>query len=223
MTIEKLLEHPLPEDDIQRSLEKEPLLQEYRKKMLWILFSLLASFVSIGYYYVKMKDFQPPKVHIVNDELKVVSTTAMRLPSQSTQTVQLWAREAVQKVYTFDFLNYETQLGGARAYFTNEGWDAYKGYFLESSLLKTVKENKLSVAVTPIAKPIIEGRIRTKADGEFAWKVIVPVVVTFSGDTPQKAEYKNVKVLILRTPTTENPKGLGVQQMRAEPLVMQVR
>lgn len=215
--VEKFLEHKLPEDEIQRKLDGVEFLVEYRKRHILIFFSLIFAILGQIIFYVIVKDFKPPNVNIVGDDGATRAFSPLKYPNISIGSVQLWAQESVQKVYNFNFLQYEKQLVSARYYFTKEGWNAYLDFFLKSSFLESIKKNRLSVAATPIAKPIVKTRKRS-ADGTMSWDVIVPIVVTFTGDTPQKSQYFHVNVVIVQTPTVENPKALGVQSMIAHPV-----
>lgn len=215
--IERFLDHELPSDDIQKKLDGVEFLSEYRRKHFFILISLLLAILGQIVFYVIVKDFKPPNVSIVDDGGGVKTFPPLKYPNISIGSVQMWSQESVQKIYNFNFLHYNSQLASARYYFTKDGWSAYLDFFLKSSFLESIKKNRLTVAATPIAKPIVKTRKRS-VDGTMSWDVIVPIVVTFTGDTPQKSQYFHVNVVIVQTPTIENPKALGVLSMIAVPV-----
>lgn len=214
-SVEQLMDKAPPQDDVQAKMEAIPFLDEYRSKVGWIGTGLCLALLSLLIFYVSARNIEPPGVFILLAPGQGGQAQPMRLPNQSLATIQGWSREVVQKTYTFDFLNYRQQLGGARKYFTPEGWQAFEKAFLASELVKSVEKNKLSVSVTPTADPVVQPPIKLKGS-EFAWRVAVPVVVSFSGDTPTQSQQMVMQVLVIRVPTIDNPKGLGVQQLLAK-------
>lgn len=234
--IEKSLDKAPPNDDIQRKLETTPFMKEYKNKIAFSAVSILLAFIGLLAFYLMAKNMRPPNLVLASyQKVPATSTTPasgswvkanytpMILPNQSQSTVKSWARETVQKVYSFDFKNVDTQLSGAEKYFTPEGWVAFKNVLRHSQLFKTVEENKLSVAVTPTAEPIVDNAASRQGTGEYAWRVFCPVLISFSGDTPTKSIPMVITVNIIRVPTSENPKGLGVQQLFANPAPQEKR
>jgi intracellular multiplication protein IcmL len=136
----------------------------------------------------------------------------MRLPNQSHEAIKDWARETVQKTYNFNFSNFDANLATAKPYFTDDAWDVYTQAFLKSDLVKAVKRDKMTVSVVVKEDPIIETTASGKG-GEFAWKLILPVTLSFSGDVPTESKDLVMRVTVVRVPTVDNPKGLGVVQM----------
>lgn len=224
--IEKALDKAPPNDDVQKKLDSTPFLIEYKKKIALSALAIVLAFISLLAFYLMAKNMRPPNLVLASYQRNPAvgatggmwaqqAVTPMLLPNQSQESVKAWARETVQKVYTFDFKNMNDQLGSAQPYFTPDGWDAFKKVFKFSELFKTVEKNRLSVAVTPTAQPIMGPVAATKGAGEYAWKVICPVTISFSGDTPTKNIDMVLTVTVIRVPTTENPKGLGVLQLVA--------
>ncbi len=213
-SIEKKLDHDLPQDDVQRQLDKMPDIASIRKKMALSFVGIALAIACLGILFVFASKMEPPKVFVTFPSGESKQIRAMAWPVQSGKSVESWAVDAVQKIYTFDFLKAEEQLTAAQPFFTAEGWDSFTRALEASPLMKTVEENKLAVSVTPIKPPIIEATAGTGGN-EFAWRVVFPVMVSFTGDTPTKNQYMLMRVLIVRVPTTENPRGLGVQQLLA--------
>lgn len=226
--IERALDKPAPDDDVQRKLESAEPMADYRKKVALSAVGIGLALASLAGFYVFAKNMPPPQLKLASvapagsasgaaGQWRVDSLSPMMLPNQSHSTIQGWSREVVQKVYTFDFLHFNEQIGGARDYFTPDGWEVFAKVFKNSELLKTVQTNKLSVTVTPTAEPLINGSAKDSGGREYAWKAIVPVIVSFSGDTPTQSQEMNMHITIVRVPTTENPRGLGVVQLMARP------
>lgn len=212
--LESMLDRAPDPDDVQAMMDAEPFMDEYRRKIGLMIFSIMLAALSSAVFYVVGKKMTPPELLLVAENGQLTALTPTLLPNQSREAVKDWAREAIQKSYTFDFLKIEDQLMSARPYFTIDAWVAFKASVLDSSLVKEVKKNKLTVSVVAREEPIIESSAQ-KAGDEFAWKLIVPVTISFSGDALTRTEDLTVRITVVRVPTTENPKGMGVLQMVA--------
>lgn len=207
------LDREMPKDRLQRKLEER---EEYKKMcLMWgaVFFAIGLSFLSIVFFYLKMKEIKPPAVFFVQrsgDTGIAIPFKPHRLPNYSSAAIEAWAGDVVKQVYTFDFMNMEAQVGAAEKYFTEEGWDAFVTTWNASSLKDQIRKYKVSPNVVPLQNPVIisEGG----AKGSYAWKVIVPVLLSFVGDAKVMPQKRLITLVIVQVPTTENPKGLGVTQ-----------
>jgi intracellular multiplication protein IcmL len=217
-SIEKALDRKPPEDETQALLDAEPFMVEYRNKIGLTALSIALAFLGLGGLYLSAQHMRPPALVLLDDQGRQSQLQTMPLPNQSREAVKDWAREAIQKTYTFDFTLVDKEFAGARQYFTPEAWELFKTTFGGSELVADVRKDKLTVSVVLHEDPMVESSIRSKGDGEVAWKVLAPVTMSFSGDAPTQTKTMLVRLTVVRVPTTENPKGLGVQQMTAGPL-----
>lgn len=210
--IESMLDRAPDADEVQERLDAEPFMQEYKKKIGMIAFSILLATLSCAVFYVVGKKMTPPAVVLVAADGKTMQLAPDLLPNQSREAVKDLAREAIQRSYTFDFLKIEEQLLSAQPYFTIDAWKIFKASMLSSSLVKEVKKNKFTVSVVAREDPIIETSAK-EGGAEFAWKLLVPITMSFSGDAPTRTEDMLVRITVVRVPTTENAKGMGVLQI----------
>lgn len=210
--IEQAMDRKPEDDEIQRQLDATPFMEEYRKKIGMIAFSFLTAFFALGIFYMSAKMVKPANVQLVPADGRAVIARTMPLPNQTRQAVKDWAREAVQKSYTFDFRSIDKGLASAENYFTPDAWVAFNEAIKKSSLVSDVKKNRFSVTLVLKEEPIIDGGAISGSQ-EVAWKVLVPVTMSFSGDAPTVSKDMLIKLTIVRVPTTENPKGMGVLQM----------
>lgn len=216
-SIEKALDKEPEDDHIQRSLDATPFLVEYKNKLGLIAISFLLAFICIGIFYVSSKKIVPPNLIFLYENGKYTAISSMSLPNQSHEAIKDWAREAVQKTYNFNFSNFDSNLASAKIYFTDDAWDVYTNAFLKSDIVKAVKRDKMTVSVVVKEDPIIETTAAGRG-GEFAWKLILPVTLSFSGDIPTEARDLVMRITVVRVPTVDNPKGLGVVQMSSSPM-----
>lgn len=216
-SIEKAMDREPERDDVQLAMDAVPFMKEYRSRIGLIGLSLVLAFLSLMVFYVLAKQIRPPELMFIQANGQISPALGMDLPNQSREAVKDWAREAVQKSYTFDFLSADRELAAAEPYFTSDAWLLFKSSMGASPLVQQVKKDKLSVSVVAQNAPIIDDAA-TDRSGEFAWKLIVPVTMSFSGDAATKTQDMVIRITIIRVPTTENPKGLGVLQMVNGPM-----
>lgn len=210
--IERAMDREPEDDEVQRQLDESPFMEEYRKKIGMIALSFLTAFLALGIFYMSAKMVKPANVQLVGASGAPVLARTMPLPNQTRQAVKDWARESIQKAYTFDFRSIDQGLASAENYFTPDAWVAFNQAIKKSGLVDDVKKNRFSVALVLKEEPIIDSGA-VIGDKEVAWKVLVPVTMSFSGDAPTVSKDMLIRLTIVRVPTTENPKGMGVLQM----------
>lgn len=216
-TIEKLLDREPEMDDTQVALDATPFMKQYRQRIGLIALSIALAFASLVVFYITAKRIKPPALLFIQTDGNLSAIQAEILPNQSREAVKDWAREAVSKAYTLDFLNADQALASAEPYFTSDAWPIFRRTMMASPLRKEVLNNKLNVSIVSRISPIIDSTARDSV-GDFAWKVLIPATLSYAGDAPTKLENILVRVTVVRVPTTENPKGLGVLQMTTGPL-----
>lgn len=209
--INAILDSPAPNDSIQTSLDESPIPIKYKKMLAGIICAIGLAVLGLFVFHTFAKKPRIPQVFLVNTANESAQVRPMAYPNQSVDTIQRWAAEVVTAVYTFDFANLDSQLAQAEEYFTKDGWESMVKVLKNGPLLKDVEGKQVSVTVTPLSRPIIESTGGTPGN-EFAWKVVVPILLSMSGDFQTKNTKLLVRLVIVRVPTTENPKGLGVSQ-----------
>ena len=211
--IEQMMDKLPPADEVQCLLDKEPFMLEYKNKigLIFLVTCLLCG--SLLVFYLSAKSIKPPPVLIVDANKDQTGAIPSFMPNQSGITIQRWALEVVQKIYTIDFLHMNEQLADSEEYFTPEAWESYKKTIASADLYKSIKKNKFSMAVVPTEAPLIE-KVRRAKDGGIEWVVLIPVMLSFKGDIPAESQAWTIKVVVARLPTTATPKGLGIKSMQ---------
>lgn len=125
------------------------------------------------------------------------------------QLVQ-FAQEAAVASYTFDFVNYRKQLSELSGYYTKEGYGEYIDALTRSNLDIVTKRKYVVSAVASGAPIITRSGLR---QGVYAWEVQMPMSVVYQSSAERADQRFVVKMMLLRMPTTENPRGVGVHQI----------
>lgn len=143
---------------------------------------------------------------------RIVKQQPMNVPYLTESALLDFAVRAVSEAYTFDADNYRKELTNVRQYFTPEGHKA----FIDSMQpqIKYVIDNTLIGTAVPSGTPILSDN-GVGANGVFAWKIKVPVVVTFRTQKESSTVRRIVTLIIVNRPTFETPYGVGISSFVA--------
>ena len=133
-------------------------------------------------------------------------------PAKLTDVTR-WGRDALQKIYTYDFANYRHQFEWAAVYFTEKGWHSYLKAFKQSDNLRTVTKNNLVVNASITRRPtVLKQGIK---DGVYFWHLQYGVVTRYIGANDTIKVPLLITLHIHRT-KKQGYKGLGIQAFIAE-------
>ena len=126
-----------------------------------------------------------------------------------------YAVRSVSEGYTFDASNYRDVMTSVGKYFTPEG----HADFLNSMQpqIKYVLDNVLIASAVADGTPVLSNSGRSP-NGVFAWKIKVPIVVTFRTQTQSSTVKRIVTLVIVNRPTYETPFGVGISSWSAKDL-----
>lgn len=149
-----------------------------------------------------------------NGEGKLLELLPLKQPVQSVNEVLSWSTKAITDAYTFDFVNYRAQLQESRDLFTAEGWKGFQNALNDSGNLRSVVENKFVTTVVPRGAPVVvaEGY----RNGSYAWKIEVPIMVTYQSSERRTNQSLLVEAVIVRRSELEHPRGIGIAQIIAQ-------
>jgi intracellular multiplication protein IcmL len=186
----------------------------YYRMMTICLSMLILGFGLAGFIYFQHLSRPAPKYFATTTEGALIELIPLDQPNLSTNTLLQWATQAATSSYTYNFVNYREAFQQARNYFTPEGYKNYLKAIDESRNLEAVKEKKLVVSSVPTGVPIVvnEGRIA----GRYAWQVEMPMLISYQSATEVIRQNIMLTMLIVRIPTLDSPKGIGIAQFIVE-------
>ena len=120
-----------------------------------------------------------------------------------------WANLATIAAFSYNFVNYRSELESASEYFTANGWTSFLRSLKDSNNLIAVISKKLVVSAQASRTPeILQKGV---LNGRYSWRVKIPIVVTYQS---QQYSQQNLEVILLitRVSTLNNPKGIGIEQ-----------
>lgn len=131
-------------------------------------------------------------------------------PNNSDYAILQWANLAAISAYTYDFVNYKTELKSVSQYFTDNGWSAFVDAIDSSNNLQQVIGKKLIVNAVATNPPVIlqKGLL----NGVYSWKIQIPILVTYQAASGFNPENLLVTMLVRRISTLDSYKGIGIEQ-----------
>jgi len=141
-------------------------------------------------------------------------------PMLTDVAIQDFAKSAVLSAYSFDYVNWRTQIENATTrYFTSDGRAAFNKAIRSSGSLNYIISNTLIMKSMAISSPQIEEK-GVDSKGAPYWIVRMPISTEFFTGNTKAADVQKfvaqVKVVSTKRDAF-NPKGLGVYSMILKP------
>lgn len=186
-----------------------------RKIMIVLLLSIFCNFVLAGILTYVFTHPPEPKYFATSISGRITPLVALNEPNQSDSAVLQWANQAAIAAFSYNFVNYRTELQASSGFFTAEGWDQFLKALEDSNNLLAVKAKKLIVSAVATKAPVIlqKGLL----NGRYAWRVQMPLLVTYQSASEFSQQNNVVTVLISRVSTLNSPRGIGISQFVVGP------
>jgi intracellular multiplication protein IcmL len=186
-----------------------------RKMILVLLVSLIANFVLVSMLFYIITHPPAPRYFATSINGRITPLFPLNEPNQSDSAVLQWANQAAIATYTYNFVNYRSELQASSGFFTADGWDQFLNALQQSNNLDAVKAKKLIVSAVATRAPIIlqKGIL----NGSYAWRVQMPILVTYQSASEFSQQNNVVTMLITRVSTLNSPRGIGIAQFVVGP------
>src|SRR3989344_3989240 len=189
-------------------LRKEFYRDSYRKVVLtFLLLVVLNTFLAALLIY---EGTHPPKPQYfaITDDGRMIDLHPLSDPVVSDGRVLQWSAVAAQKAFELDFLHWRDQLQEASQYFTPDGWKYFLNALQSTNNLKTLTDlNMVSNAVITGAPEIQEKAI---VDGHYAWKIQLPLLVTYVNANRTINQPTLVTMVVVRMPVQDTPDQIAI-------------
>lgn len=183
--------------------------QYYRPIMLASVITILLMLLLVNVVIYQVSHRPLPLFFGVTTNGKEMSLKAYNEPNLLPDTILRWANKVAVAAYTFDFVNFRTQLDATKPYFTEAGWIDYRNSLVD--LLQTITKNKLFVNGVVAGTPVIASQGDIPGRG-YVWRVQMPFLVTYQSSETVSRESYTVILTILKISTAKNPSGIAVDQ-----------
>ena len=186
-----------------------------RKVMMVLLLSVLANFILAAILTYIVTHPPAPKYFATSISGRITPLFPLNEPNQSDSAVLQWANQASIAAFSYNFVNYRTELQASSGFFTAEGWDQFLKALQDSNNLLAVKSKHLIVSAVATKAPVIlqKGIL----NGRYSWRVQMPILVTYQSASEFTQQNNVVTILITRVSTLNSPRGIGISQFVVAP------
>lgn len=167
------------------------------------LFLLLSLFLL---YFEKPK----PIVFSVGEEYRIQREAPLNQPYLTESALLQWVATVIPSVFTYDFVDIESQLKDANVYFTDNGWKVFVNQLNIYAKYNNVQNARIFINGSLSGAPYIlnQGIL----SGRYGWWVEVPLKLIFKKEA-QSEKILDLQILIVRVPTKNNLFGVGIENM----------
>ena len=186
-----------------------------RKMILIAIFSILCNVVLAGILGYVFTHPPEPRYFATSINGRITPLISLDAPNQSDSAILQWANQAAIASFSYNFVNYRSELVAASGFFTSDGWNQFITALSESNNLDAVKTKKLVVSAVATAAPVIlqKGLL----NGRYAWRIQMPILVTYQSASEFSQQNLNVTMLVTRVDTLNSPRGIGIAQFISAP------
>jgi intracellular multiplication protein IcmL len=182
----------------------------YRKVVGAVLLAFIIILALVGAFAYLVTHPPMPQYFAITSEGRLTPMVSLDQPNISPSALLQWANTAAIASYTYNFVNYRQELQAASEFFTADGWRAFMDALTRSNNLSAVIAKKLVVSAVATGAPVVlqEGIL----NGVYAWRVQMPMLVTYQSASQFSQQSVTVTMLITRIPTINSARGIGIAQ-----------
>ena len=181
-------------------------------KALTALAVLLAAIILLilTSIYLFLSKPAPVTFH-VDDEWRILPPIALNQPYLATPDLLQWTSDAVQNMFSYDFVNYMDELKDYSQYFTADGWKKFLDMLNTYINYNLVQNNKLFVSASAMGAPFIlrQGLLEEK----YGWWVQMPINISQINVEKRNDQQLVIQLLVTRVPTLNNINGVGIDDI----------
>lgn len=190
----------------------------YRDSYKLVLFAVVALLIincilgfTIGY---KISHPPQPQYFATTPDGRIINIHPLSDPVVTDDFVLQWSTQAAQAAFDLDYVHWRQQLQRVSSNFTPYGWKWFLNQFKATNNLKTlVSEKMVSNAEVTGAPQLVE---KTVVDGHFAWKIQVPMLVTYQNATKTIPQTVMLTMIVIRMPVQDDPHRIAINNFIAD-------
>jgi intracellular multiplication protein IcmL len=186
-----------------------------RKMMLIVLGILIVNCILIGLLGYMLTHPPEPRYFATSINGRITPLVPLNQPNQSDSAILQWANQAAISAFSYNFVNYRSELQAASGFFTADGWDQFLQALKDSNNLDAVKTKKLVVSAVATSAPVFlqKGLL----NGRYSWRIQMPMLVTYQSASEFSQQSLTVTMLVTRVDTLNSPRGIGIAQFVSAP------
>jgi intracellular multiplication protein IcmL len=186
----------------------------YRRMVLLVV---ILFFINCGLGAAIVVDYlnpQPPQYFATTAEGRIINIHKLTDPVVTDSYVLQWTANAVRQAFSADYIHWRKQLQDASANFTPDGWRYFLGALKSSNNLNTLVDMKMVSGVELTSAPQVTKKM--VVDGHYAWKVQMPLLITYTDGKQHINMPWNVTVIVARMPVQDYPQRIAINNFLPE-------
>lgn len=172
--------------------------------ILWVVIFVLV----VGLVYVFTNIEARDRFFSINNQGAYTQMVGLEDPNLNNQAILSWASQAVVDIMTFGFNDIDQRFSQTMKNFTPEGWAGFRESVINREIIKKIQDRRQILTAIPSSTPELVYYGLT--EGKLGWVVRVPTIVTVRAGDSKTSSPLDVMLRIVRQPTTENPRGIGI-------------
>ncbi len=186
----------------------------YRRAIFVLLIILLINCVLVGLIVYKWSHPPQPEYFATTPDGRIIMLHPLSDPVVPDDFVLQWTTNAVQQAFSLDYIHWREQLQTASNNFTTDGWKWFLNSLKSTNNLKTLIDLQLVSSATVTGSPqVVEKEV---IGGHFAWKITMPLLVTYQGAGHNINMPMNVTLIVVRMPTKDYPQRIAINNFLAQ-------
>lgn len=187
----------------------------YRRALLGLLILVVVNVVLAVAVIYKLMTPPAPQYFATTADGRMINWHPLSDPAVPDAFVTQWAANAVRQTFSLDFLHWRSQLQAASDNYTNYGWKMFLDALKKSNNLSTLTNLKMVSSATITGAPqILKEEV---IDGRYAWKIEMPILVTFTNSARNIPMPMDITLIVLRVPVQTNPNRIAINNFLPVP------
>ncbi len=206
----------MSEDALTKVIMRNAFYRDGQHKLIVVFLLSVVVNIALTVLLIYMVTHPPtPKYFATSSNGRITQLVPLNQPNTSDNAVIQWSSVATMAAYSYNFVNYRSELEAASGFFTGAGWDQFMEALQSSNNLDAVKAKKLVVSAVVTGAPIIlkKGMLSDR----YAWRIQMPLLVTYQSASEFTQQNLNVTLLVTRVDTLNSPSGIGIAQFISAP------
>lgn len=182
----------------------------YRRVMKLLLIMSIVMVVLILILAYLFTHRPEPRYFATTQSGRILRLIPLNQPMLSSEALLSWASQVAMSAYTYNFANYRQKIQSQEVNFTGDAWQQFLQQLKDSGNIQAVDQRKINVNGVVSGSPVIvyQGMLK----GRYAWKVQVPLLVTFVSASDRFQKNYMVTMIVVRVSTVQNQNGVAVAQ-----------
>ena len=186
----------------------------YRRAVFALLLVFIINCVLVGLIVDEWTHPTPPEYFATTADGRIIMLHPLSDPVLPDDFVLQWTADAVHKAFSLDYVHWREQLQEASNNFTPDGWKWFLNSLKSTNNLKTLTDLQMVSNATVTGTPEVQEK--EVIDGHFAWKITMPLLVTYTSAGHTINMPISVTLIVVRMPEQNYPQRVAINNFLAQ-------